>query len=112
MKTFASSLAFTLLGAASCALAQVNIPNPQSPGMSPDSAVRIIATSDIMVDRYIRRWLRQHYRGWDADPHEFMEIGIERYAVVYICTTSQPARRVSSASPTRRRRPEPLPAVD
>ena len=62
--------------------------------MSPDSAVRIIATSDLMVDRSIKRWLRQHYPGWDAEPHEFTEIGMDRYAVVYISTSNQPSRRV------------------
>ena len=94
MKPFARSLAITLLGGASFALAQVNIPNPQSPGLSVDSAVRIMATSDLMVDRSIKRWLRQHYPGWDAEPHEFMEIGMDRYAVVYISTSNQPSRRV------------------
>ena len=94
MKPFTRSLAITLLGAASFALAQVNIPNPQSPGLSVDSAVRIMATSDLMVDRSIRRWLRQHYPGWDAEPHEFMEIGMDRYAVVYISSPNNPSRRV------------------
>ena len=94
MKPFVRSLAITLLGAASCALAQVNIPNPQSPGMSPESAVRLMVTSDLMLDRSITRWLRQHYPGWDAEPHEIMEIGMERYAVVFISTSNQPSRRV------------------
>ena len=52
--------------------------------MSPDTAVRLVVTNDLMVDRFIKRWLHQHYPGWDADPHEFTEIGTERYAVVYI----------------------------
>ena len=57
-------------------------------------AVRLVATSELMVDRYISRWLRTHYPGWDADPHEFKDIGIERYAVVYITSPNNPGRRV------------------
>jgi len=94
MKPLASITATILLGAATFAAAQVNIPNPQGPGMSLDSAVRIIATNDIMVDRFITRWLRQHYPGWDTEPHQFMEVGTERYAVVYITAPNQPGRRV------------------
>jgi hypothetical protein len=94
MKILASLAATILLGAAVAAVAQVNLPNPQAPGNSPDSAVRILSTSDIMVDRFIKRWLRQHYPGWSADPHEFMEIGAERYAVVYITSPDQPGHRV------------------
>jgi hypothetical protein len=84
----------TLLGVAGIAHAQVNLPNPQEPGGSLDSAVRIIATSDLMVDRHIRRWLRTHYPGWDADPYEYMMYGDERYAVVYITSKNNPGRRV------------------
>ncbi len=62
--------------------------------MSPDSAVRIVATSELMVDRSIKRWLRQHYPGWDAEPHEITEIGMDRYAVVYISSPNNPSRRV------------------
>jgi hypothetical protein len=94
MKALTSLVAVALLGAAPIAGAQINIPNPGSPGMSPDSAVRIVATSDLLVDRFITRWLRTHYPGWDADPHEFMEIGMERYAVVYITSPNNPGRRV------------------
>jgi hypothetical protein len=94
MKTLRMLAALTLLGVAPLAPAQVNLPNPQSPGMSPDSAVRIVATNELMVDRYIARWLRQHYPGWSADPHEFMDIGFERYAVVYISSPNNPGRRV------------------
>ena len=36
MKTIVSLVAVTLLGTASAAFAQVNLPNPQGPGMSPD----------------------------------------------------------------------------
>ena len=36
----------------------------------------------------------QHYPGWDAEPHEFMDIGMERYAVVYITSANNPARRI------------------
>ena len=94
MKPVTKLLAITLLGVASLTLAQVNLPNPQAPGMSMESAVRIVATSDLMVDRSIKRWLRQHYPGWDAEPHEIQEIGMERYAVVYISAANQPSRRV------------------
>jgi hypothetical protein len=84
----------TLLGVAGIAQAQVNLPSPLEPGGSLDSAVRIIATNDMMVDRYIKRWLRTHYPGWDADPHEYMMYGNERYAVVYITSANNPGRRV------------------
>ena len=95
MKTLRNALVLvTLLGAGGAAYAQINMPNPGAPGGSPDTAVRIIATSDLMVDRYIKRWLRTHYPGWDADPHEYMEIGMERYAVVYITSSNNPGRRV------------------
>ena len=94
MKALASFTAFALLGVATLASAQVNLPNPQAPGNSPDSAVQLLATNDLMVDRFIRRWLHQHYPGWDAQPHEFMEIGTERYAVVYITSANEPGRRV------------------
>jgi len=94
MNPFARSLTISLLGAASIALAQVNIPNPQGPGMSPESAVHLMVTSELMLDRSINRWLRQHYPGWDAEPFEIMEIGMERYAVVFISASNQPSRRV------------------
>ncbi len=94
MKTRASIAAFALLGISMVAVAQVNLPDPNAPGLSINSAVRIIATNDVMVDHYIKRWLRQHYPGWSANPHEFREIGMERYAVVYITSGEQPARRV------------------
>ena len=97
MKSFANVLgglvAVTLLGVGT-ASAQINMPNPQMPGGSLDSAVRLVVTSDLMVDRQIARWLRTHYNGWDADPHEFQEIGDERYAVVYITHKDHPGRRV------------------
>ncbi|MND01005.1 hypothetical protein D3C83_198160 [compost metagenome] len=48
----------------------------------------------MMLDRQIKRWLRTHYPGWDADPHEFQDLGNERYAVVYIKSANNPARRV------------------
>jgi hypothetical protein len=94
MNKFVILLTVTLLGAAAPAFAQVNIPNPQAPGMSPNSAVRIVAASDLMVDRFIKRWLQQHYPGWSADPHEFTEIGFDRYAVVFISAPNTPSRRV------------------
>jgi hypothetical protein len=94
MKTITRLAAVALLGVATLAVAQVNMPSPQSPGMSPESAVRLVITSDLMVDRAIHRWLHVHYPGWDADPHEFVEIGMERYAVVYITSPNNPGRRI------------------
>jgi len=94
MKTLQQLAVITLLGLAPIALAQVNLPNPAAPGGTPDSAVRVVATNEMMVDRFIKRWLRTHYPGWDADPHEFMEIGPDRYAVVYITSANNPGRRV------------------
>jgi hypothetical protein len=76
------------------AQAQVNIPNPMAPGNSPDSAVRVIATNDLMVERFIRRWLRSHYANWHADPHQYMNLGMEKYAVVYITSPENPGRRI------------------
>jgi hypothetical protein len=84
----------TLLGVTAAASAQVNIPNPHEPGNSMVSAVRIVATSDMMVDRTIRRWIRSHYPGWNAEPHEFQELGNERYAVVYMTHPENPSRRI------------------
>ena len=94
MDILKSLVAITLLGLAPGAFAQVNIPNPQAPGNSPESAVRLVASSDLMVDRFINRWIRTHYPGWNADPHEFTEIGFERYAVVYISSPDNPGRRI------------------
>jgi hypothetical protein len=85
---------FTLLGLAAVAGAQVNMPNHNVPGGSFNTAVRVVATSDIMVDRFIARWLRTHYPGWNADPHEFADMGTERYAVVYITHPEHTGRRV------------------
>jgi hypothetical protein len=87
-------LAITLLGAAGMAGAQIDMPNPGAPGGSFESAVRIVATNDFMIDRFISRWLRTHYPGWSADPHEFQELADERYAVVYISHSDHPSRRV------------------
>lgn len=94
MKTYRILAALTLLGAAPFASGQVNMPNPQAPGNSPESAVRLVVTSDLMVDHYITRWIRSHYPGWDAEPHEITQIGMERYAVVYITSPNNPGRRV------------------
>ena len=93
MKAISRLAAVALLGA-SLAQAQIEIPNPSAPGGSFESAVRIVATSDLMIDRFIARWLRTHYPGWDAYPHQFQEIGDERYAVVYISHKDHPSRRV------------------
>jgi hypothetical protein len=84
----------TLLGAGGLAQAQVNLPDPTLPGASHNSAVRIVATSEIMIDRSIRRWLRAHYPGWQADPYEIQEMGPERYAVVNITAPNNPGRRI------------------
>jgi hypothetical protein len=86
-------IAGTLLGAG-VAHAQVNMPDPGLPGSSPANAVRVVAPSEIMADRYINRWIRTHYPGWNADPIEFTEIGFERYAVVRITSANNPSRRV------------------
>ena len=94
MKTIQLLVAFTLLGAASVAGAQISMPDPTIPGGSMETAVRIISANDFMVDRFIKRWIRQHYPGWDADPHEFQEFGSERYAVVYITSPGNSGRRV------------------
>jgi hypothetical protein len=94
MKTFTRLAAATLLGLSTLAIGQINMPTPGAPGSSPDTAVRLVVTNDLMVDRQISRWLRQHYPGWTADPHEFTEIGTERYAVVYISAPNQGGRRV------------------
>jgi len=95
MKTIRHAfVVFTLLGAGAAAQAQVNIPNPQAPGNSPDSAVRIMATNELLADRQIQRWIRSHYPNWDADPTEYQDIGMERYAVVYISSSNAPGRRI------------------
>jgi hypothetical protein len=95
MRAFSTAVIFgTLLGAAAAASAQINMPPPGLPGSSPDQAVRLVVTSDLMVDRQVNRWLRTHYPGWDADPIEYREIGPERYAVVYITSPNNPGRRV------------------
>ena len=93
MKTIQLLVAFTLLGAAS-ANAQISMPDPTIPGGSMETAVRILTASDFMVDRFIKRWIRTHYPGWNAEPHEIQEFGSERYAVVYITSASNPGRRV------------------
>ena len=94
MKVFTRFLAVTLLGAASVAGAQVNLPDPSLPGSSMNNAVRLVVANDLMVDRYITRWLRTHYPGWQADPYEIQEMGEDRFAVVYITSTGNPGRRV------------------
>jgi hypothetical protein len=96
MKVFRTALA-ALLGAtwlAATASAQINMPSPGLPGSSPDSAVRVVAQNELMVDRFVQRWLRTHYPGWDADPIQYQDIGMERYAVVYITSSNNPGRRV------------------
>src|SRR5688572_9354982 len=94
MKSIRTLVAAMLLGLASVAVAQIDMPNPNAPGGSMNTAVRIVATSDFMIDRFIARWLRTHYPGWNADPHEFQDMGPERYAVVYIKHADHPGRRV------------------
>jgi len=87
-------VAVTLLGAASVAGAQINMPDPTAPGGSYQTAIRLVATNEMMVDRQIKRWLRTHYPGWDAEPHEFTDLGNERYAIVYITAPNNPGRRI------------------
>lgn len=94
MKTAKLLVTVTLLGLSAIAGAQINMPNPGAPGGSYDTAIRLVATNDMMLDRQITRWLRSHYPGWDAEPHEFQELGTERYAVVYIRSPNNPGRRV------------------
>jgi hypothetical protein len=93
MKTMRCAIVVAMLLGGN-AFAQINMPNPMSPGSSMDSAVRVIASNDVMVDRFIKRWLRTHYPKWHADPHELMQFGSERYAVVYIKSAENPGRRV------------------
>jgi len=83
-----------LLGVAAAGTAQVNLPNPSAPGSSPNTAVVVTGTSELMVDRYIRRWLRAKYPDWSAEPHQYTDIGMDRYAVAYITHPDHPARRV------------------
>ena len=94
MNKFISLIAVALLGAASVASAQLKMPHPSQPGMSMESAVRLLATSELMIDRSIQRWLRRNYPGWDSQPYEIREFGDERYAVVNISTQNQPDRKV------------------
>jgi hypothetical protein len=94
MKVLSSLIAVTFLGACSIASAQVKMPDPNAPGGSLYSAIRIVAPNDLMIDRMITRWVRTHYPGWDADPYEIQEMGPDRYAVVYIRAANQPGRRL------------------
>lgn len=93
MKFISRIAAISLLGLG-IAQAQITMPNPSAPGGSFESAVRLVSTSDLMLDRQISRWLRTHYKGWDAQPHEFQDMGDERYAIVYITHKEYPPRRV------------------
>jgi hypothetical protein len=94
MNKIASLLAASLWVAASAAFAQINLPNPQLPGSTPHNPVRLVSTSDLMVDSAVRRWLNQHYPGWTADALEFREIGFARFAVVNISAPNQADRQV------------------
>ena len=94
MKTLVSIAAIVLLGAGSAANAQINMPNPNVPGGSYQTAIRLIATNDLMLDRQIKSWLHRHYPDWDTEPHEMIDLGGERYAVVYISSKDNPGRRV------------------
>jgi hypothetical protein len=96
MKSLVSFSAVILLGLSGLmpAQAQINMPNPMSPGMSPSSAVRLVANNDIMVEHFIHRWLQSHYPDWTAEPYEYSQIGPDRYAVVYISTANEPSRKV------------------
>ena len=46
------------------------------------TAVRLVATSEIMIERSIKRWLRSHYPGWDADPYEIQDMAGERLVCI------------------------------
>ena len=92
MTTFRAILVTLLVSGA--ASAQINLPDPNLPGSSPDSAVRIVVGNELMADRVISRWLRTHYPNWRSDPIEFQDIGFERYAVVQIHADNNPSRRV------------------
>ena len=94
MKTSKRLIAVTLLGVASVAGAQLNMPNPQQPGASRETAVRLMVTNEMMLDRQIQRWIHTHYPGWDSEPHQIEDIGEERYAIVYITSANNPGRRV------------------
>ena len=94
MKTLKNTLILCMLLGASGAFAQINMPDPTLPGSSMNNPVRIVATSELMIDRHIRRWLRQHYPGWDAEAFEMQDMGHERFAVVRISATNQQSRRV------------------
>jgi hypothetical protein len=94
MKVLSSLVAITLLGTASIAGAQIKMPNAGAPGGSFDSAVRLLTTSELMLERQIKGWLRKHYPGWDQEPHELQNFGGEKYAIVYITSPNNPGRRV------------------
>jgi len=56
-----------------------------------------VKESQVYPDIKVKRALEAaswFYPGWDAEPHEITEIGMERFAVVYISTANQPSRRV------------------
>jgi hypothetical protein len=94
MKILNSLVAITLLGAASVAGAQINIPNPQLPGGSFESACTprghqrndARPPDQTVVTHALPRLGR--------DPHEFQDLGEERYAIVYITSPTTPAARV------------------
>ena len=94
MKIIQRLAAVSLLVVSGAVCAQIEMPNPGAPGGSFDTAVRLVVTSDLMLDRQISRWLRTHYAGWDAEPHQIQEMGEDRYAVVYISHKDHPSRRV------------------
>ncbi len=94
MRALKNTLILCTLLAAGVAFAQINMPDPTLPGGSPNTAVRIVATSEMMIDRTIKRWLRTHYPGWEAEPYDIQDMGPERYAVVYISATNQTRRRI------------------
>jgi hypothetical protein len=94
MKSLASFSAVILLGVSTVAVAQLGMPSPAAPGMSPESAVHVVAQNELMVERFIQRWVRSHYPNWDAQPYELKEIGPDRYAVVYITNANEPGRKL------------------
>jgi hypothetical protein len=106
MNKIVSLLAASLL-VAPAAFAQISLPNPQVPGSSPNNPIRLVSTSDLMLDRAVRRWLNQHYPGWTADALEIREIGFERFAVVNISAPNQEDRRVYFKLATRQTDDDP-----
>lgn len=94
MKTIKSGLILCTLLGAMHVHAQVNLPTPGQPGSTPNNAVKIISTSELMVDRDIERWLRRNCKGCSWTRPEYQEIGDTRYAVVDVTSQNDQQRRM------------------